>query len=271
MPKWPRISNQGGHALHWGAAEATPGSRYNGNSDQSSVAWKLCQRFIRHRVSGVFFAPLELIPEKDQTNQRIINALKAAGIAVVLLDRDFVQYPGRSELDLVGINNRRVGHTITNHVFDAGCKSPLFVLRPRSASTIHARAAGFSEAFLTRKVPFDLNRIHECNPQDKEYVEQMLKEHQPDGIVCGDDATAGHLLHTLDEIGIRVPYDIQIAGINDVKYAELLRVPLTTIRQPFTEIGDAAYHAMLERIARPNAAPRHITLGCELIVRDSTR
>ena len=66
----------------------------------------------------------------------------------------------------------------------------------------------------------------------------------------------------------RIMCDQKTSG---AKYAELLRVPLTTVRQPFAAIGDAAFHAMLDRIARPDAAPRHITLGCELIIRDSTR
>jgi DNA-binding LacI/PurR family transcriptional regulator len=222
-------------------------------------------------VGGVFFAPFELIPDKDAINRRIVRSLDEAGIPVVLLDRDYVRYPGRSNHDLVGVNNRRVGHTITDHLFECGCKRLLFVLRPGSASTIHARAAGFAEAFITRRVDFSLELIRECEPSDISYVRQMLRKYKPDGIVCGNDVTAGYLLHTLDELGVEVPDDVMIGGIDDVKYAELMRVRLTTIRQPFAAIGDAAYRAMLERIVRPGAAPRHITLGCELVLRDSTR
>jgi DNA-binding LacI/PurR family transcriptional regulator len=187
------------------------------------------------------------------------------------LDRDYVKYPGRSNHDLVGVNNRRVGHTITDHMFEAGCQRLVFVLRPGSTSAVHARSAGFAEAFITRGAAFDVKLIHECDPGDIGYVRRMLDSHRPDGIVCANDVTAGQLLHTLDELGVRVPDDVMIGGIDDVKYAGLLRVPLTTVRQPFAAIGEAAYHAMLDRIERPDAAPRHITLGCELVVRDSTR
>jgi len=265
-----RVAQQAGHSLVWGAAHLGNGQSA-ANADRGAVAWDLCRRFIRDRVGGVFFAPLEFIPGKDDVNRRIANALDEVRIPVVLLDRDYVKYPGRSNHDLVGINNRRVGHTITDHMFAAGCKRPVFVLRPGSASTIHARAAGFAEAFITRRAPFNIEFIHECDPSDTAYVRRILRSQKPDGIVCGNDVTAGYLLHTLDELGVRVPEDVMIGGIDDVKYAELLRVPLTTVRQPFAAIGDAAYHAMLERMERPNAAPRHITLGCELVVRDSTR
>lgn len=264
-----RVAQKEGNSLLWGAAQMV--ERQIDAADKGMIAWDLCQRFIRDRVGGVFFAPLEFIPNKDIVNRRIAGTLDEAGIPVVLLDRDYVRYPGRSNHDLVGINNRRVGHTITNHMFASGCKRLAFVLRPGSASTIRARSAGFIEAFITRKVPIDAELIHECDPGNISYIRELLRKHKPDGIVCGNDVTAGHLLHTLDKLGISVPDEIMIGGVDDVPYAELLRVRLTTVRQPFAAIGEAAYHAMLDRIERPHAAPRHITLGCELIVRDSTR
>lgn len=265
-----RVAQQDGHSLLWGAAHASQGYE-NRDKNAGTIAWELCQRFIRDRVGGVFFAPLELIPNRDAINRRIVHALDEAKLPIVLLDRDYVKYPGRSNHDLVGINNRRVGHTITEHMFEAGCKRLLFILRPGSTSATHARSAGFAEAFITRRAAFDVDLIQECDPRDAAHIRKLLDKHKPDGIVCANDVAAGHLLHTLDELGVRVPEDVMIGGIDDIKYAELLRVPLTTVRQPFAAIGDAAYHAMCQRIERPDAAPKHITLGCELVPRESTR
>ena len=73
----------------------------------------------RRRVSGVFFAPLELAAEKDDVNARIARALDEAGIPVVLLDRTVVPYPRRGHHDLVGIDNRRAGYVITEHLLRA--------------------------------------------------------------------------------------------------------------------------------------------------------
>ena len=60
-----------------------------------------------------------------------------------------------------------------------------------------------------------------------------------------------------------------IVGIDDVRYAKLLRVPLTTLWQPCQEIGEAAIDVMLSRIARPELPARDILLDCQLIVRES--
>ena len=47
-------------------------------------------------------------------------------------------------------------------------------------------------------------------------------------------------------------------------------MPLTTLRQPSRQIGDAALATMLQRIARRDLPTRDILLHCELVVRASS-
>jgi len=82
--------------------------------------------FVAKKVSGVFFAPLELTPQKDAINRNVAEVFDKAGIPIVLLDRDLVPYPSRSPYDLLGIDNRRAGYTITAHMLRAGCRRVLF-------------------------------------------------------------------------------------------------------------------------------------------------
>ena len=77
-------------------------------------------------------------------------------------------------------------------------------------------------------------------------------------------------MHTLDELGVIVPDDIRVAGFDDVRYANLLRVPLTTIHQPCRAIGSAAVQAMVERLTNPGLPARDILLDSRLVVRRST-
>ena len=92
------------------------------NEPKEQIAEELCQQYISERVSGVFFAPLELVPGMDKVNQKIAAMLDRAKIPVVLLDRCFLPYPARSKYDLVGIDNRRAGYTITAHLLRSGCR-----------------------------------------------------------------------------------------------------------------------------------------------------
>ena len=261
-----RSAQELGHGLLW---NATTSARF-GDQNKEALALELCQQFIKDRANGVFFAPLELTANREKTNRQIVDSLEKAGIPIVLLDRDYLPYPERSQYDLVGVDNRRVGYTITHYLYEQGCQNVLFVTRPNSASTIDARIAGFVEAVVKDGGSFDSSLVHRFDPRDETYLKEVIDEQQPDGIICGNDVTAGILMHSLSNLGVRVPADVLVAGIDDVKYAELLRVPLTTIRQPCKEIGWTAFRAMLDRIQSPEAPVRDILLGCELIARRST-
>ena len=76
-------------------------------------------------------------------------------------------------------------------------------------------------------------------------------------------------MHTLLARGIRIPKDVRIVGIDDVNYAALLPVPLTTVHQPCRDIGETALRVMLERLDRPKMPARDILLDCTLVIRQS--
>ena len=97
----------------------------------------------------------------------------------------------------------------------------------------------------------------------------MMTANRPDAVVSANDRTAARLMHTLLRLGFSIPRDVRLVGIDNADYASLLPVPLTTLRQPTRQIGEAALAAMLDRIARRDLPPRDILLHCELVVRES--
>jgi LacI family transcriptional regulator len=60
-----------------------------------------------------------------------------------------------------------------------------------------------------------------------------------------------------------------VVGFDDVRYATLFSVPLTTMHQPCREIAATAFRAMLDRIADPALPPRTLVLSPRLVVRES--
>jgi GntR family transcriptional regulator, arabinose operon transcriptional repressor len=250
------------HALLWGSLNGAGVSK-------AEHAWTLCRQYIDRRVSGVFFAPLELTAEKDDVNRRIAQALDAARVPVVLLDRTVTPYPQRGHHDLVGIDNRRAGYVITEHLSRLGSRRIAFVAVPNAAATVDAREAGYREALYAWNTPVDRALARRLDPSDAERVRELMTAAGPDAIVCANDRTAAHLMHTLLRLGFSIPRDVRLVGIDDVEYASLLPVPLTTLRQPTRQIGDAAMAAMLDRVARRDAPTKDVLLHCELVVRAS--
>jgi DNA-binding LacI/PurR family transcriptional regulator len=231
-------------------------------------ASQACRQLVAKKVSGIFFAPLELTPQKDAINRAIAQALDQAGIPVILLDRDLVSYPERSRYDLVGIDNRRAGYAITRHLIHCGCKRPVFVGRRGSAPTVDARAAGYREAVAAANPEMEA-QVCRIEPDDRAQVKDILARLRPDGFVCANDFTAARLQRTLTELRVSVPDKVRMVGIDDVKYASLLPVPLTTIHQPCSSIGAVAISAMLDRLREPRLPARDILLSFDLVVRKS--
>jgi DNA-binding LacI/PurR family transcriptional regulator len=69
---------------------------------------------------------------------------------------------------------------------------------------------------------------------------------------------------------LSVPEDLRLTGIDDVGYASILPVPLTTVKQPIEQIGQTALQLMLERIHSRERPTREVLLDGELIVRESS-
>ena len=252
------------YGLLWGgsasrACTRTPASRTLTNSAPS--LWR--------KVSGVFFAPFELIPRKEEVNRRLAEGLRQAGIAVVLLDRDLGPFLARSEFDLVGIDNFAGGYLLADHLLKLGCRQLAFVDRPLSASTVNARIAGVREAILDHALPIPSDFLHVGEPDGPELVSRLVTARPVDAIVCANDSIAALLLRSLEKAGIRVPHDMRVVGFDDVRYARVISVPLTTIHQPCREIAVTAFHAMLGRIADPALPPRGLIISPRLVVRES--
>jgi GntR family transcriptional regulator of arabinose operon len=252
------------HALVWGSVTGKGGE----GASKEERAWELCRQYVDRKVSGVFFAPLELTPAKDEVNRRIAQALDDARIPVVLLDRTVVPYPQRGHHDLVGIDNRRAGYLITEHLLRLGSRRIGFVGIGNAAATVDAREAGYREALHAGGAAYAPELVRRLDPADAAAVRALMAA-RPEAIVCANDWTAARLMRTLLELGHAVPDEVRLVGIDDVDYASLLPVPLTTLRQPTRQIGAAALAAMLDRVAGAELPTRDILLHGTLIVRRS--
>ena len=254
-----RLGSQ--HDLLWGPL-------FEPSAPKEIQAEKLCEYYLKRKLSGIFFAPLELSDGMDEVNHRIVQAFDEAQVPIVLLDRDICEYPTRSKYDLVGIDNRRAGFVITKHLVESGAQRIAFYARPKSAPTVTQRILGYREA-LAGHATGD-GYVEYGDPTDAAGVRKFLDHFKPDAIACANDFTAARLMATLSDLGVKVPSQIKITGMDDVKYASLLHVPLTTIHQPCIQTGVTAMLAMLDRVAHPKMVARDFLVDFHLVVRKSS-
>jgi len=230
---------------------------------------KVVEGYIKQRVDGIFLQPVELVPEPEKINHDVINLLKAGKIPVVILDADYRTFPERGEFDIVGIDNVRAAWVATEHLINQGAPRVDFVATPHIATTAVRRLGGYRLALVSNGISLDRLWEHSIDPEDDSQVRQMIELGARD-ILCANDELAALLIPSLERLGYQVPDDVRVVGFDDVKYARLVRVPLTTMKQPCTAIGDAAVDAMLNRIAKPEQASREYLLEAELMIRQSS-
>ena len=232
---------------------------------------ELALRYIKQKdINGVFFTPLELTSEKDTVNSNIVQLFDDAGIPVVLMDRDIVSFPSRSKYDLVGVDNFRLAFILTRHLLEQGCKKIMFIARPYSAPTVQMRIFGYQQALQEAGIKFSSEDIHVDDISSPDFIKSFISNVVKPGILCANDTTASKVMYYIEEHGYKIPYDVKIAGVDDIKYAKYLRVPLTTYKQPCKDIAEAAIDLMLSRINDPNQKARAVLLNGELITRKST-
>jgi GntR family transcriptional regulator of arabinose operon len=178
-------------------------------------------------------------------------------------------YPIRTRCDLVGIDNRGTAHISVEHLIRRGAKRIAFFAKRLSAPTIDARIAGYREALWTHSLLCNEDLVTRGDPSDEAFVASVLKKQRPDAFICGNDHTAALLMQVLLNLGVKIPEEVRIIGMDDVKYASLLPIPLTTQHQPCLDIGIIAMRTMLDRLQNPGLPMREITLSCKLVVRKS--
>lgn len=251
--------------IHWGGTAR----QQTGGDISIQEAEELCAQFVEKGVNGVFFAPFEHTTDNEAANRRITQRLSHAGIPVVLLDRDICSLPRRGEYDLVGTDNFTAGYLMAEHLIKLGARRIAFCTRPYSATTVEARKAGVCSAMMAHKIAIAPDFLHTGDPTDLKFVRTFVTGKSHDAVICTNDHTAAQLLQTFARLNIRTPQDIRVGSFDDVRFATLLAVPLTTVHQPCRDIALTAFNAMRERIQDPSLPPRSLLLTPRLVVRES--
>lgn len=116
------------------------------------------------------------------------------------------------------------------------------------------------------------SRYEESFAKTIDYLKNRNREDYPTAIVCFNDQQALAVMTALKELNIHVPNDISIVGNDDIYYAKIYPVPLTTIRAPQHEIGRKAAEILIRNIESSTPLPtEQVVLETEFIIRESTK
>jgi LacI family transcriptional regulator len=194
----------------------------------------------------------------------------------VLIDRSFAGLVA----NFVGVDDEEVGSMATEHLISVGCQRIAHISGPDISPAL-GRVAGYRRALARHGLNVPAGYIQTAGTSDNagdvsgyEAMHRLLSvEPRPDGVFCYNDPTAMGALKAILESGLRVPQDIAVIGCGNVRNAELLRVPLSSVDQDSTGIGRQAATLALTLVETKGEKPRPktILLQPKLVARESTR
>ncbi len=182
--------------------------------------------------------------------------LSAHGLAIVTID-DQVE-PINSAW--IGIDNVAAGRAATQHLIDQGYRRIAHIQGVLEYRCARERDQGYREALSNAGITLDpmlivpgsLEIVGGTN--SARYLFSLPPAERPDAIFVGNDQMAFGVLNMAWQYGIRVPEDVAIVGFDDIPLAALMNPPLTTIHQPFIEMGQQAAELLLAFIDPEYAA-----------------
>lgn len=186
--------------------------------------------------------------------------------------------PPGSGYDHVGSNVGDATVELLNGLADRGYRRIGYIGTVRAANgRDEVRYARYAD-WLTRRGAFDgrLSAV-DLDATGREWEklghrlmrELVQRSVMPDAVVAFNDSVAVGAYRALHESGIRIPQDIAVVSFNDISVARFLTPPLSTVRLPAEDIGEAAVDLLAERLQGRQIA-KGVTLATSIQWRAST-
>ena len=198
--------------------------------------------------------------------------LVALDIPVVFVDRAVGEL---ATIDVVSIENVDSAATATRHLLDRGHTRIGIVSGPLDTSTGVERVQGYEQALRERGLERDDRLVRPApfrGDRGAEVVAQMLAlDDPPTGLVVANTAQVRVVLRMLSQARIAIPDDLSVVVFDDNPWTELIRPPLTAVRQPIDMLALHSVelvHARMRQKLPPG--PRRVRVAAEFVERSST-
>lgn len=217
-----------------------------------------------------------------------LTELHQHGFPVVLIDDQHAPVEG---IPWIGADNRTGAYEATRYLIELGHRRIAFIQGPMKYKVSHERYQGYCDALHDGGLEVMPALVREGDfmpPGGRSCARAFfaLPAHErPSAIFAGSDLMAYGVMSAAQECGLRIPEDISLVGFDDNPSSAHMQPALTTVKQPFAQMGQRAITLLLELIEQSRAARRgrqaahgsptgeslRIQLPTSLVIRESCR
>lgn len=204
-------------------------------------------------------APVEIVMELQRKN-----------VKVVLVNNDITGF----DVPAVVSDERRGVDLAVGYLAEKG-HSKIAMLAGRFAPYISAeRYEGFLEAMERRGLPMGQGCMQMCAPDDVETATALAmrllgRADRPTAVFGANDVIAAGALKAAARLGLRVPEDVAVVGMDDSMICPLLEPELTSVHICCHQMGARSAELLLALLEGRGDVPRRTVVPVELAVRRS--
>jgi DNA-binding LacI/PurR family transcriptional regulator len=223
-----------------------------------------------HDIAGLLLYPV-LTSASDLAH---LFELKRRNFPFVLLEAVW-----GVQASLVEMDNEIAAQKAAEYLLSLGHTRVVYFAGPKYSMNSKHRINGTFRAFSGSRIAFSEesvisvgSHIADGHREGLRLFQQRDDGDRPTAVACYNDMVAIGLCRALEELGLDVPGDVSVVGFDDSAFLDYLRVPLTTVRVPKFQIGEAAARTLLEQIdAKEAPPPRRVKFETDMVVRRSAR
>lgn len=244
----------------------------------TGFTWDETEQGLEREFCGICDGFLVVAPRIDS---RFVRDLAKSGVPLVSVGTQVAE-AGVSSIDA---DNRSGGKLATENLLALGHKRIAVVLclddtapldskeTERATYFSQERRLGYWDALRNSGLEPDpsLTVTISGDPIAARFaISDLIREHGPTAIFGCNDGAAFRTIEACREMGLRVPEDLSVTGFDDIASSATYDPPLTTVRQPITQIGSKAVEMLCNQIGGCTRAAENHLMPVELIQRRST-
>ena len=246
-----------------------------GNSDRDLAReQKYAEELWAYGVQGIIFG-------SSLVQFSHLESLINEGLHVVAFDRA-AQQSDQVAIDSIGVDNVQVTRLATKHLLALGHRRISFVSGPIRTVSRLDRLEGYQTTLREAGIEPNPQLVWEGITSDfgdtaavelgRQGAHDLLsKTNHPTAIITVNDMYAFGVYAGARDLGLTIPEDVSVVGIDDIVLTEVVQPPLTTIQQPIRDLARLAVARLIGRLQDTCTEPReHQVLSPKLIVRAST-
>lgn len=225
---------------------------------------RFAQLLMQKQVAGIIIV-------SEILNNDVLAFLDMSRVPFVYLNK----YYNVLESPNVSINNKEASQKVMKYLVDLGHKRIAYVTQEKDVElTIEKHKLEAYREWMndlnenTIVFEVDGHEIEDGYELGNRIVERLLEENIT-AVYCCEDEIAIGLINYLYDHNIKVPEEISVVGYGDITQASYFRPMLTTIKEPYYDIGAVSIRRILKVLQGEKVEEQTIVLPVQLIVRDS--